>query len=133
MSILPLGFATSIAVSMLSVPIAVTDVSYNAVNGIDRQTIDATRTIDAAVDASNSRRIEQIFGGSVSDGSIMIYITDEDVELYFIDIYAEGTSRRQSFVVYGRYQYRVTTVADWTAQAGMKIYLAERHITQDLV
>lgn len=127
------AYAVAIAVGMNSIELCVTDVSYAKVHGVDVQTIEDKRHITAAVDATNTRKMEQIFGGSVSDGSIMIYITDQDVELYFVDTQAVNSSRHQSFIYYGMYQYRVQSVADWTLQAGCRVYLADRHITQDLV
>jgi hypothetical protein len=130
MSMMPLNFFAGLAIRMMALPLRVQDVVYLTADGVDSQQTPTERVIQAALDASNSRRLEQIFGGSVSDGSIGIFTSEK---LYFTDTTPSGSDQRQSFVYYGDYQYRVTTVADWKQQAGTYVYLAERHITQDLV
>jgi hypothetical protein len=69
-----------------------------------------------------------MFGGNVSDGDIGI--TTHEV-LHVGDIYAQGTLQRQTFIKYRGLDYRIVDHADWTEQAGVHVYLATRHITQD--
>ncbi len=131
MSLLPFTTHAKLAISMFSIPITITDTIYTTVNGIDRQGTPTTRTIQAAVEV-RERKLEQIFGGSVSDGDIGIYPLEDD--LYFLDNYTIGvTIRKQSFFPYHNNQYRIIGVSDFTDQAGVKVYLATKHIAQDLV
>jgi len=127
-----LGPMIKSAIKMLSIPVLVTDTSYTTnTTGEDVQTLLANRTIKAAVDASNSRELQNMFGGNVSDGSIGIFTT---ATLYIDDIYSTAATRsKQSFVEYEGFKYRVTKAAPWKKQAGFTAYLAERHITQDVV
>lgn len=136
MSILPLTFCTAIALGMYAVPIQVTDVGYETVKGVDRQIITGQRSPLAAVDTSGHRKLEELFGGSVSVGDIAVWPVSED--LYFLDQFTTSPvttdeTRRQSFVTYRGHQYRVIAVADFTDQGGCKAYLATRHVTQDIV
>jgi hypothetical protein len=121
---------TSIALGLLSVPpesLVVTDVTYETVAGVDTQ-VEFIRhdPIVAAVDASGARRLEQIFGGSVSQGDIGIYTADE---LFFLDA-DNNEERKQSFVTWQGFQYRIVAVDDWSARGGKRQYLASRHVTQ---
>jgi len=110
---------------MFSVPILVQDVIYTESGGTDNPGAPDSRTVQGAVDPSNARKMEYLFGGSVSDGDILIYTTGA---LYIDDMYTSGAARQQSFVTYSGFQYRVANVADWTQQAGMFVYLAKRHV-----
>ena len=125
----PIQSPLALAVSILSINIAVTDTQYTATNGVDVQTQTGTRTITGAVDATNSKQMQHIFGGSVSDGDIMIITASP---LYIDDVYT--TSRgKQSFITYGGLSYRVANNSDWTPQAGLQVYLAKRHVKQAVV
>jgi hypothetical protein len=123
---------TTIGLNLFSVPVAVVDVTYEAVAGIDKQTIRSARTIQAVVDTSDKRKLEQIFGGSVSDADIGITPADGS-ELFFLDAYFPGDERKQSLIAYMGWQYRIIANSDYTNQAGAVVYLGSRHITQDLV
>lgn len=128
MSILPL-FGPKLALGFYSSSYAVTDYEYETTDGEDSRVAYGSRTsFVAAIDPSNSRRLEMIFGGNVSDGDIGIYT---EAELYIADIYTPGTSPKQSFVTYQGFIYRVVEVADWMGQAGVRVYLGRRHVAQD--
>jgi hypothetical protein len=137
MSLLPYTVFAGIAIGATSVPIEVRDVQYETVAGVDREVPIRTRTIDAAVDSSDKRRMEFIFGGSTSDNDIAIWPLAECDALHFVDnfrlpAFAEEDVRRQSFVTYGGIEYRVVADADFTLQAGRHVYLASRHVAQEL-
>lgn len=116
---------------MYTVDVQVTDTSYSTVNGVDQQSPPTTRTIKAAVDKNGQRRLEQIFGGSVSAGTVGIYTTGDT--LYFIDQNQSGRETHQSYVLDNNYLYKVIDESDWLAQVGIKVYLAERHTTQEQI
>lgn len=132
MSILPLGIAANLTISLNAVPMTVSDTVYTTIAGVDKQGAPTTRTITGAVDAGGKRTLEPIFGGSVSDGDIGIW-PENNADLYFLDEYSPGDTRRQSFVTYRGYQYRVIAVADFTDQGGCKAFLASRHVVQDRI
>lgn len=127
-----LGATLKRVIQFYGVPVTVQDTDYTVVNGVDTQSSPTTRIERAAVDQGNRQRLVQIFGGSVSEGNVGIYVTS-DVTLYFIDQKVASRETRQSFIVDKGYQYRVIAVADWTDQCGVKVYLAERHVVQDQV
>lgn len=120
----------AMALSFLTIKVQVNDTVYQTVSGEDKQTSFDVREIDAAVDPSRSKALEMIFGGSLSDGDIGIFT---HAPLYMVDQYEEGEQVKQSFVTYAGVNYRVAEVADWTAQAGVYVYLAKRHVKQDIV
>lgn len=127
MSILPLTGMAATVIGMFSISLPVVDTGYTNVRGEDKQTVLGARSINAAVDASSRKQLEQIFGqGAVSDGDIGIYTMGI---LYMID---KGDTR-QSFVDYNGMQYRICADNDWRTQAGCKVYLGRRHVKQDLV
>lgn len=132
MSLLPLTFAFDICMSYLEQPIQIIDSIYTPTNGIDIQSIDYERTIMGILDPSSSQKLENIFGGNVSDGDIgistkeMLYIGDQ------ID-YNSEEEQKQSFVIWNGRSYRVKSCADWRVHGGFEVYLAERHVVQDLV
>jgi hypothetical protein len=136
MSILPLTIHASIAIGMLSISVPVIDTQYETVGGVDIQVPVGNRTIEAAVDASTRRTLELIFGGSVSDGDIGIWPLNSNDILYWIDNFeaqpfVDDDLRKQSFIMYGGNEYRVTGASDFTPQAGHKVYLAKKHVRQD--
>ena len=129
MSLLPFTFPFALAISFFELEIAVTDTEYLPVDGRDVQQPPVTRTIRGAVDAGGSQRLEQLFGGSVTDGDIGIYT---DATLYSVDIYTPNVDvQKQSFVTWNNLQYRVTDLSAWVPQIGQSVYLAKRHVTQD--
>lgn len=141
MSILPLTYAMEIAIAMNSLDIEVVDTIYTKTGGQDVQSvipsatgdIITTRTIEAAVDCSNHKQLEIIFGGSVSEGDIGIYTMSE---LFTDDTYeyaTESSSRKQSFIRFFGQMFRVLGANNWTAQGGYYMYLGRRHATQDLI
>lgn len=127
-----INWAIGLAMSFLTVPIVVTDTRWikDESTGSDNQSIIATRKLNVPVDPNNSKQMQQIFGGSVSDGDIMILSSEP---LYIEDLYEAGERNQQSFVDYGGLTYRVSNEANWEPQAGMKVYLAKRHVKQELV
>lgn len=127
---IPLAAHCSLAIRMRSILLSTQDVQYETVEGEQKQIPYAPRDVLGAVDASGSSKEDLSFGGSITDGDIVIFTTDT---LYWADVYPRDESPKQSFVTYGNYQYRIAAADDWTAQAGMKIYLGKRHVTQDLV
>jgi hypothetical protein len=120
----------AMALSFLTIKVQVNDAVYQTINGEDKQVSFDSRNIDAAVDPSRSKALEMIFGGSLSDGDFGIFTHDT---LHMVDQYEEGEQVKQSFVTYAGVKYRVAEVADWTAQAGVFVYLAKRHVKQDIV
>jgi hypothetical protein len=133
MSLLPLTGLIKRGLSLFTVPggVLVNDVLYETVDGQDQQFPRGTRTIEAAVDASDKQSLEFIFGASVADGDIGIYPLND--ELYFLDLYGPDDVRMQSFVTYQGTQYRVRARAPHVPQAGINVYLASRHVTQDQI
>ena len=128
MSILPL-IGPKIALGFYSAPYTVADYQYQTADGEDSRVAYGSRTsFVAVIDPTRSRQLEMIFGGNVSDGDIGIYT---EATLYIADIYTPGTKPKQSFVTYGSFVYRVVEEADWSGQAGVKVYLGRRHVTQD--
>jgi hypothetical protein len=127
----PISFAIKLAISFYHIPVTVIDTQYvrNETTGMDVREIVATRTIEAALDPTRSKQLERIFGGSIGDGDIGVYC-DSDV-LYIDDAYDAGGRGKQSFVQYQGNPYRVAQDADWTPQADVRVYLAQRHLSQD--
>ena len=80
-------------------------------------------------DPTNTRKMEYIFGGNVSEGDLLLYTSEL---LYVDDMYDpnSGLPRKQSFVTYSATQYRVSDFRDWRTQAGVYVYLCKRHIAQ---
>lgn len=131
MSILPISGPIQLALSMFTLSgVPVIDTEYNKVGGIDKQTILANRTIDAAIDPASMQQLQKIFGGNVSDGDLAIYTEDE---LFIFDIYPTTGSRKQSFIIYSGLNYRIMDHANWIDQAGVRVYQGRRHVKQDVV
>jgi hypothetical protein len=131
MSLIPMAFACTLAVACYETDdIQITDTQYVKQGANDVQSILQTRTIKGAIDKSGAKKFEAIFGGSVSDGSIAIYTQDE---LFFSDAYAAGGSQVQSYFIWENLNYRVIGIDPWHKQTGIRIYLASRHITQDII
>ncbi len=130
MSLLPLTHCFNLALGFFLVPIAVRDVAYSAANGQDAPGDPVSRTVMAALDPSNQKQLEFIFGGNVAAGSVGIYTRET---LHIDDMYAAGEERMQSFVLDGGVTYRVVRVSDWTRQTGFYVYLGERHVAPDVV
>lgn len=126
----PVGPALQIALGFFLLDTAVRDVLYSTENGQDVLLPLGQRVVQAAVDPGNSRSMERIFGGSISDGDIGVTTM---AELYFTDQYAAWEGQRQSFVTYQGIEYRVENYADWNPQAGIRVYLAKRHVKQNEV
>ena len=119
---IPLAQYGRLALSYFLVSVAVDDVSYAKVDGVDVPTsVPRVGGIQAAVDPSRSKALEKIFGGSVADGDIGIYT---EATLYIQD---QGDVA-QSFVSYQGVKYRVVEHGNWTEQLGMSVYLARRHV-----
>ena len=133
MTMLPLTTYFDLALSMLMVPggLDVIDTTYNYEDGTDIQEIDEERNIaQIAIDPNNSRAMEHMFGGSVSDGDIMLYTKET---LYIADAYEPDETQRQTFFNFCGYGYRVAAISPWTVMLGMNAYLAKRHLKQDKV
>jgi hypothetical protein len=120
------------AVSMFALPgkLRIVDTVYEYADGKDVQRVTGERMIEAAVDKSGGKRLEAIFGGSATGGAIMITTTEP---LYFTDAYAPGEPSKQSFVMYDGINYRIAGIDSWKDQLGVNVYLANRHITQDVI
>jgi hypothetical protein len=130
MSLVPMINALTLAVSCFTTDLDVIDTQYVKQGAVDIQQIVARRKIYGAVDKSGARKLENIFGGSVSDGSIAIHT--EGI-LYIGDIYEVGAAQKQSYFIWNDLTYRVAGIDPWYKQTGVRIYLAVRHVTQDLV
>lgn len=122
----PLSGYIQTALGFVNIALAVSDATLTTANGQDKQVL-AGREIQAAVDPSGGKRLEQIFGGSVTDGDIGIYTS---ADLFIDDIYDDGERGKQSFVTYQGTEYKVVELSDWTIQAGVKVYRASRHVKQ---
>jgi hypothetical protein len=129
MSIIPLTSFARTALSFYSFPLIVKDATMTTVDGQDKQAI-TSRSLVGCIDPSGGKRMEQIFGGSVSEGDIMI-ITE--AELYIDDEYVVGSRGKQSFLEYGGLVYRVVEASNWMIQAGVTVYRAARHVKQDVL
>ena len=123
---IPISGYIQMGLSFFEIPITVHDASYTKVSGQDVRTLSAPRPISAAVDPSGSKRLERIFGGSISDGDIGVFTTGT---LHIQDLESGGAL--QSFVDYQGLTYRAANVADWLPQVGVNVYLCKRHLSQD--
>ena len=155
MSIVPLSYFSSLAISFFELDILVKDYQYVTQDGEDKRVLFAERTIKAAVDPSRSKQMERIFGGSMSSGDIGVYTIDN---LYIYDatninefsgmnfnfgndemLFAENFDGEdigptgQSYVFYQGLIYRVSEVASWGPQIDARVYLCKRHMKQDNV
>lgn len=129
MSILPLSGPLGVALTSFSLPITAQDTTYTATNGEDVQALSgAAYTISGAIEI-NRNQVEYLFGGSASSGSITVTTT---AELYIDDVYAPSATRKQSFITHAGTIYRVSQCLDWMQQAGVRVYLAERHVRQQV-
>jgi hypothetical protein len=130
---LPLTGPIALALSFFLLDITVKDAAYaqNEETGIDEQTV-RTRVIKGALDPSGGRNLQIAFGGNVSQGDIAI-LAEAGCPLFMDDNYAEGSRSKQSFIIYGGWNYRVVEIADWVPQTGIKAYRASRHVVQDLI
>ncbi len=131
MSVLPLSEPLQLALSYFTLSdIPIQDVEYVKVSGIDEEQDAGMRGITAAIDPSNMKQLEILFGaGNVSNGDLLIY-TEE--ELFISDIFPPGGVRKQSFITYSDFSYRIMAHQDWTDQAGVHIYQGSRHVRQQI-
>ena len=69
-----INHAIGLAMSFFTVAIVVTDThwQHDKTSGQDKQSILATRNLNVPVDPNNSKQMQSIFGGSVSDGDIIV-------------------------------------------------------------
>lgn len=131
MSVLPLSGPLQLALSFFTLEnVPIQDVDYLKVSGIDEEQDAGIRGITAAIDPSNMKQLEILFGiGNVSIGDILIYTTEE---LFISGIYPIGGTRKQSFLTYSGFSYRIMAHQDWIAQAGINVYQGQRHIRQQI-
>lgn len=129
LSILPLSGFLMEALSYFTMNgVEIRDVDYIKVSGVDTKQPPVLRSITAAIDPTNMKDLEIIFGvGNVSQGDLLVYTTED---LYILDIFGIGDRKVQSFLFYLGNEYRVMACQDWTLQSGTKIYQARRHIEQ---
>jgi|GEM_PF-4142366 len=114
-----------IALNMFKLSVSVTDTRYSRTsNGEDARIVTGMRTIKAAVDPSNSSQLEHMFGGSMTDGDIVLYTKET---LSFVDEHENSANQQQSFLLYGCKLYRVVNFSNWAQQTGVNVYLARRH------
>ena len=131
MSILPLSVLQQALnyFSLSNVPIQ--DVEYIKVSGIETLVQAEPRTITAAIDPSNMKQLEILFGpGNVSAGDLLIHTKEE---LYITDIFGLGEAKLQSFLTYSGFSYRILNYQDWMQQAGVRVYQGRRHIRQKVI
>jgi hypothetical protein len=124
-----------LAVSMFAIPsgLDIVDTGYETINFVDNQVKLCERNIEAAVDKSGGRRMDHSFGGSVSDGDLIVTTTET---LYIADEYDPDNPndpQRQSFFTFHGFEYRVSGVDHWSKQLGVNVYLAKRHVVQELM
>lgn len=129
MSVLPLSSYLQLALSYLTLAnVSIKDIGYTKISGMEKITSTEERFIKAAIDPSNMKQLEILFGpGNVSSGDLLIY-TEE--ELHITDIFVPGSTKKQSFLTYSGFPYRILAYQDWTQQAGIRVYQARRHIKQ---
>lgn len=130
---IPIAFPVNLAVSLIAVSLTVKDVTYITANGEMKQSSIVTRIIKAAVDPSNGQRLENIFGGNVSDGDIGVIPVKGFNELYIGDQFDGTKPQNQSFIIYNNLNYRVVQRANWVNQANINVYLCKRHVIQDVI
>jgi len=127
MSILPLDIA-ALALDFFTTGYAITDYVYTTVDGEDRKAVNAVRAdVALAIDPSGSKELERIFGGSVSDGDLLVVSREV---LYMSDMYVTGETRKQSVFTYSGVPYFISGIADWNAQVGVRVYRASRYVNQ---
>lgn len=133
MSILSLAGYLQPALDLLTLNgISVQDVEYLKVDGIEEAYDAGIRTIAAAIDPSNMKQLEILFGqGNVSVGDLLIYT--KEVELYILDQFNSGVLKRQSYLTYSDTSYRIMAYQDWTLQAGIRVYQGRRHVQQQVL
>lgn len=131
MSVLPLSGPLQLALSYFTLDnVPVQDVEYVKVSGQETLTDVTPRTITVAIDPSNMKELEILFGpGNVSEGDLLIYTVEE---LYITDIYQLGEAKRQSFLMYSGFSYRILAYQDWIQQAGVRVYQGRRHVRQQI-
>ncbi len=128
MSLLPLPGLTQALAYFTLYGVPVRDVQYVHFIGEDKEIDLEDRTISAAIDPSNMKQLEILFGpGNVSAGDILIYTK---YVLFIIDIFGPDDVRRQSYLTYSGSSYRIMHYQDWMQQAGVNVYLGRQHIEQ---
>jgi len=125
MTLLPLAIPVALAISFYEVPVKTVDVIYAKVNGIDTGSISGSRTVNVAADTTGGKRLEHIFGGSISAGDVGLITTGQ---FHMLDAFKAGEVRKQSYINWRGQRYRIVAVDDWSLQAGARIYLASRHV-----
>ncbi len=128
MSIVPLTVA-AFALDLFTIKYTVVDYVYTTTDGEDKKMVNATRTgIPLAIDPSASKQLENIFGGSVSDGDLLVISREP---LYMSDMYIAGETRKQSIFQYMGVSYFISGIADWNGQVGVNVYRASRYVNQN--
>ena len=129
MSVLPLSGPLQSALSYFTLDgVPVQDVTYLKVSGMEEEQDAGIRGITAAIDPSNMKQLEILFGiGNVSAGDILIYTLEE---LFISDIFPPGGIKTQSFLTYSNFSYRIMAYQDWIGQAGINVYQGRRHVRQ---
>jgi hypothetical protein len=125
---IPIQGYYKIAVKMYQVPIRVLDVVYSNVNGIDTRTLNARRTIQAAINPAKASDIVREFGSPSSQGFVRVW-TEET--LYSDEESDPGDTRRQSFFQYEGDIFRVSSTPTWNPQTSINIYVGKKHFAQD--
>jgi hypothetical protein len=121
------------AIGFYSTSITIQDTVYTVSSGEDVQALSGSaRTVYGAVDSSSRQTMEFLFGGDVSDGDVMVYVSSADA-IYIADMYASGATRKQSFMLDGGVYYRIASKADWSGICGFNVYLAKRHVKQGVL
>lgn len=131
MSIFPLSGYLQLALSYFTLDnVPIQDVEYAKVSGQETLVDIGERIITAAIDPSNMKQLEILFGpGNVSQGDLLVY-TKTETKLFITDIFIPGDAKKQSFLTYSGLSYRILAYQDWTQQAGINVYQARRHIRQ---
>lgn len=131
MSVLPLNVPLQLALSFFTLEgVPVRDVGYVKVSGMEEEQDLGTRGITAAIDPSNMKQLEILFGvGNVSAGDLLIY-TEELLSI--ADSFAPLSAKTQSFLTYSGSSYRIMGHQDWSGQAGVHVYQGRRHVRQQI-
>lgn len=123
MSMIPMDFSS--VLESFSQSVVVTDASGAHVDGVwVEDAPGTTRTVSAIVLAMSFEELQFYAAGDSSAAGITL-TTDE--ELFFTDSNAEGLERRQSYVEYGGYRFRVAGTGFMRKNTLHNIYACVRY------
>ena len=123
MSMLPMDFSS--VLESFSQPVLVADTTGAHVNGVWEEDGPGTTRTDPAIVLAMSFEELQFYAEGDSSAAGITLTTDE--ELFFTDINADGLERRQSYVEYGGYRFRVVGTGFMQKNTLHNIYACVRY------